>query len=166
MFLSVFLLGCSCITNNKTSVFFTFANYIVLFILIIPFIIDLLPEKLKVVESKTDDKITCTGHSELSDNTTINIDYKKDKIKKIVYIYTYDVENTLGAENQVNRFDKMYLDFDNIYSEIDVSDKVVVTLTYDLEHVDMESLKEVDDTITDSYKKFKKQISGYKCNKR
>lgn len=166
MFLSVFLLGCSCITNNKTSVFFTFTNYIVLFILIIPFIIDLLPEKLKVVESKIDDKITCTGHSELSDNTTINIDYKKDKIKKIVYIYTYDVENTLGAENQVNRFEKMYLDFDNIYSEIDVSDKVVVTLTYDLEHVDMDKLKDIDDTITDSYKKFKKQLSGYKCSKR
>ena len=166
MFLSVFLLGCSCITNNKASVFFTFANYIVLFVLLIPFIIDLLPEKLKVVESQTADKITCSGKSELSDNTTINIDYKKDKIKKIVYIYTYDIENTVGAENQVNRFEKLYEGYNNIYSEIDISDKVVVTLTYNLENVNIDELHEIDDTITDSYKKFKKQISSYKCNKR
>lgn len=166
MFLSVFLLGCSCITNNRLSIFFTFTNYIVLFVLMIPFIIDLLPDKLKAVESKTDDKITCNGVSELSDKTTINIDYKNDKIKKIVYIYTYDIENTVGAENQVNRFEKMYEEFDNIYSELEVSDKVVVTLYYNLENVDMNKLKEVDDTITNSYKEFKKQIKGYKCSRR
>ena len=166
MFLSVFLLGCSCITNNKLSVFFTFTNYIVLFVLMIPFIIDLLPEKLKVVESKTDDKITCTGQSDLSENTKINIDYKKDTIKRIVYIYTYDLENTTGAENQVNRFEKKYIDFDNIYSEIEVSDKVVVTLYYNLENTDMNKLKEVDDTITNSYKELKKQIKSYKCTNR
>lgn len=166
MFVSVFLLGCSCITNNKVSVFFTFANYIVLFVLLIPFIIDLLPDKLKIKESKIDDKITCSGKSELSDKTTINIDYKKDKIKKIVYIYTYDLENVTGAENQINRFDKMYEDFDNIYSEIEVSDKVVVTLTYNLENIDIDKLKQIDDINTNSYKEFKKSIKGYKCSKR
>ena len=32
--------------------------------------------------------------------------------------------------------------------------------------INIDELHEIDDTITDSYKKFKKQISSYKCNKR
>ena len=92
--------------------------------------------------------------------------FGNEKLKKIVYIYTYDIENTVGAENQVNRFEKLYEGYNNIYSEIDISDKVVVTLTYNLENINIDELHEIDDTITDSYKKFKKQISSYKCNKR
>ena len=166
MFLSVFLLGCSCITNNKLSLFFTFSNYFVLFTLLIPFIIDLLPDKLKVVESTTDNKIVCKGSTDMSNDTKINVDYYKDKIKKLEYIYTYDLDNTTGAENQINKFDKLYEEYDNIYSEINISDKVVVTLTYNLENINIDDINKLDENITDSYKQFKKNYSKFKCENR
>ncbi len=170
IFLSIFLLGLAIVTNNKISLIFTITNYIVILFLIVPIVSTILPkfEKSSTV-SKTieDEKITCTGITDTSDKTQIDIDYNKDQIKKIVYTYTFNIDKKDGAENLVNRFDKKYSEIDNIYSEITISDNVIVTFTYKLENIEQNKLKELDEDIETSLEKFKeKELNNLACKNR
>lgn len=170
IFLSIFLLGLSIVTNNKISLVFTFTNYIVILFLIVPSILTILPkfEKSTTVNKIIEDeKITCTGITDTSDDPKIDIDYNEDQIKKIVYTYTFNINKKDGAENLVNRFDRKYSEIDNIYSEITISDNVIVTFTYKLENVDQDKLKELDEDIETSFKKYKeKELNNLTCKNR
>lgn len=169
LFLSIFLLGCTSITKKRTSIVFSIITYIVLSILIIPNIYSLIPKIEKKEKKSTNEKIkiTCEGSTDTSDNTIINIDYTNDTINKVVYSYTYKLENKTGAENLVNRFDKMYAYVSNIYSEIEISDKVIVTFTYKFDDVNIDKIKEIDDSITTSYKEFKNNnLNNLTCKNR
>lgn len=170
IFLSIFLLGLAIVTNNKISLVFTVTNYVVILFLIVPIVLAVLPKReknstaSKIVE---DEKITCTGSTDTSDETQIDIDYNGDRINKIVYTYIFNIDKKDGAENLVNRFDKKYNDIDNIYSEITISDNVVVTFTYKLENVDQNKLKEIDEDIETSFKKLKEtQLNNLTCKNR
>ena len=170
IFLSIFLLGLAIVTNNKISLVFTVTNYVVILFLIVPIVLAVLPKHeknstaSKIVE---DEKITCTGSTDTSDETQIDIDYNGDRINKIVYTYIFNIDKKDGAENLVNRFDKKYNDIDNIYSEITISDNVVVTFTYKLENVDQNKLKEIDEDIETSFKKLKEtQLNNLTCKNR
>ena len=58
-------------------------------------------------------------------------------------------------------------DLINIYGEIEISDNVVVKITYKLENMDIDKIKEIDDNFTDSYKKFKKEnLDSLTCKNR
>lgn len=170
IFLSIFLLGLAIVTNNKISLIFTFTNYIVILFLIVPTILTILPkfEKSTTVNKIIEDeKITCTGITDTSNETKIDIDYNENQIKKIVYTYTFNIDKKDGAENLVNRFDRKYSEIDNIYSEITISDNVIVTFTYKLENVDQDKLKELDEDIETSFKKFKEnELNNLTCKNR
>ena len=146
----------------RTSIFYTICNYIVVFILIGTSIYSVLPKNSK--DNNKKELITCTGKTESSDNTKVEILNKKGNIEKISYTYVFDIKNKTGAENLVNRFDKSYADFTSIYSEIEISDKVTVKLTYNLDKVDMETVKEIDGNITNDYNELKeKQLNDLTC---
>ena len=138
--------------------------------MIVPSILTILPkfEKSTTVNKIIEDeKITCTGITDTSDDTKIDIDYNEDQIKKIVYTYTFNINKKDGAENLVNRFDRKYSEIDNIYSEITISDNVIVTFTYKLENVDQDKLKELDEDIETSFKKYKeKELNNLTCKNR
>lgn len=165
VFLSVIFLGCATITTNKRAIIFTSLNYITLLILIIPIIVKVIPKTDDYKEEKTSkENITCDGKSDISDNTKVEISKKGNEIQRIVYTYTFDIKDQTEAENVFNRFDKQFNSINNIYSEITISDNVIVTFTYNLENVKLEDVKAIDDSITTSYKDFKdKQLSGFSC---
>ena len=167
IFISVFFLGCSAITSNKMSKFFTLSNYVIVLLLVVSILPNIIPKDIKLTSTniKTESMI-CKGATNTSDNTIINIDYTKDNINKIVYTYTFDINSKTGAENLVNHFDKKYQEIDNIYSEITISDNVTVTLTYNLDNVDKDKLSNIDDTIPTSVKELKKDtLNSMTCNK-
>lgn len=155
IFVSVFLLGCSAITTSKITFIYTLANYIIVFILISTSIYSVLPTKDKKANEKKEEIVICEGKTESSDNTKIEVTHTNDKVNKIIYTYVFDLKNKTGAENLVNRFDKSYLDFTNIYSEIEINDKVTVNLYYNLDNVSMDVINNIDSEITDSYSKLK-----------
>ncbi len=170
IFVSIFLLGLSIVTSNKLTLAFTFTNYIVIILLIAPIISASLPksEKNSPANKKiTEEKITCEGSTETSEITQVDVDYAEDKIKRIVYTYTFNIDKKDGAENLKNRFDHKYSEIDNIYSEITISDKVTVTFTYKLENIEAEKLKEADEELETSFKKFKeRELNNLTCKNR
>lgn len=165
IFISVFLLGCSAITNSRRTIFYTICNYIVVFVLIGTSIYSVLPK-----DNKNKNKIEtmiCTGSTESSDNTTVEVSYSNNKINKLSYTYIFDLKNKTGAENLVNRFDKQFANFNSIYSEIEISDKVTVKLTFNLENVSMDTVKSIDENITNDYNELKeKQLNGLTCEQK
>ena len=109
----------------------------------------------------------CTGSTESSDNTTVEVSYSNNKINKLSYTYIFDLKNKTGAENLVNRFDKQFADFTSIYSEIEISDKVTVKLTFNLENVSMDTVKSIDENITDDFNELKeKQLNNLTCEQK
>ncbi len=164
IFVGIILLGLSTITMGRKSIIFAIGNYIVIFILIIPSIISVMPKPSDYENSNKIDNIVCSGSTDISNNSKIEITKKGNDIEKIVYIYTFDINDKAEAENVINRFDKQYTDINNIYSEITISNNVVVTFTYNMKNIDLNKLKEIDDTITTSYKDFKnKQLNNLTC---
>ena len=165
LFISFFLMGCSLISKNKLSLFFSITN-ILLICCIILFNYIKLPKINNSSKKIETGKITCTGKTDNSDNTTINLDYEKNKINKIEYIYIYSMEEKNGAENLVNHFDKQYSEINSIYSEITYTDKIEVKFTYNLNKLDKETIKSLDN-ISDSYKEFKdKNLNNLECKNR
>lgn len=170
IFTSIILLGLSIITSNKLTLVFTCTNYLVTILLFTPVILTSLPKLEKQVPTSKnieEKQITCSGSTDTSDITQIDVNYSEDKIKKIVYIYTFNIDKKDGAENLMNRFDRKYNEIDNIYSEITIGDKVTVTFTYKLENVDQNKLKEVDEEFEPSFKNFKeKELKNLTCKNR
>ena len=170
IFISVFFLGCSSITSNKLSNFFTLSNYAILLLLVIPVLPNVIPKNIKLTHSTTSIKegnLVCSGSTDTSENTKIDVSYVKDNISKLVYTYTFDINNKKGAENLVNHFDKKFQEIDNIYSEITISDNVTVTFTYNLEDVDKTKLSEIDSEINTSLKQLKNaELKNMTCDNR
>ena len=168
LFLLVFILGLTSLTNSKLTIFFSIIGYLLITSLVILNLNIKIPKINNSKEAKTNSgKITCKGKTDTSDNTTIDIDYKKDKINTIIYTYRFDIKNKTGAENLVNHFDKSYIDYNNIYSEITISNDVEVKFYYNLDNIDINKIKEINDKITDSYKEFKKnELSSLECKTR
>ena len=156
IFVSVFLLGCSAITTSRRTLIYTISNYIIVFILIGTSIYNIIPKKDKNNSINKEETLICNGKTDTSDNTTIEVTYEGNKIKKLVYTYLFNIKNKTGAENLVNRFDKAFASFTNIYSEIEISDNVTVRFTYNLENVSIDTVKEINNDITDSYDELKK----------
>lgn len=85
-------------------------------------------------------EITCTN-----DDISVKVLYKKNKVNKIIYTYTFDNDDMDGAQNFVNKFDTQYAAFDSIYSEIIFGDNITINLTYDIDKTDMDKLNEIYD---------------------
>lgn len=167
LFSLIFILCLCLVTKKKISIFFSILSWILVIILIFPNIYKIIPNPIKSTEKNTLNKISCSGKTDTSDDTIIDIDYKNDKINKIIYTYTFDIDKKDGAQNLVNRFNNLYSDLINIYGEIEISDNVVVKITYKLENMDIDKIKEIDDNFTDSYKKFKKEnLDSLTCKNR
>lgn len=166
-FILIFIFCCCLITKNKVSICFGILSWILILLLIFPNIHKIIPNPINNNNKNKLNKITCNGSTDTSDNTIIDIDYTNDKINKIIYTYTFDIDKKDGAQNLVNRFDKMYSDFASIYSEIEISDNVVVKITYKLDNVDIDKITEIDDDFTASYKIFKKEkLKNLTCKNR
>ena len=167
-FILIIIFCCCLITKRKVSIFFSIISWLLILLLVFSNIEKLIPNPIKNENNKNElKKITCSGSTDTSDNTIIDIDYTNDKISKIIYTYTFDIDKQDGAQNLVNRFDKMYSDFVNIYSEIEISDNVVVKTTYKLNNVDIDKIKEIDEDFTNSYKEFKKKnLKDLACKNR
>lgn len=168
LFLSIFILGCATITTKKASIALSITNYLVIIILILINFNLKLPnfrfDKEKTDNKKVSGKLECNGKTDTSDNTIINVYYTGNKIDKIVYTYIYDLKNQTGAENLSNHYDKKYADFANIYSEITISDDVQVKVSFNLDRVDIDKLKEIDKEHTVSFKELKdKELKNLSC---
>lgn len=174
IFIMVIVLGITLLSNNLISIFFMTINYCLIICFIIINLYSFLPQK-KVVQNKKEDitsKITCTGITNISNNTTIDIDYQNDNIELIKYIYTFELKDQVKAEEYINNFDLTYKDLNNIYSEISINDKIIVTLTYRFLNSDIEKFKNISKAsyIKDnnvSYQLFKeKELNNLTCKNR
>lgn len=167
LFILLLLFCCCLVTKNIISIMLGICSWIIILFLIFPNIQKLIPNPIKDSTKTNRNKITCNGSTDTSDKTIIDIDYTNDKIIKIIYTYTFDIEKKDGVQNLVNRFDKMYSDFASIYSEIEISDNVIVKITYKLDNVDIDKIKEIEETFTNSYKEFKKKnLNNFTCKNR
>lgn len=167
-FILIIIFCCCLITKRKVSIFFSIVSWLLILFLVFPNIEKLIPNPIKNENNKNKlNKITCNGSTDTSDNTIIDINYTNDKISKIIYTYTFDIDKKDGAKNLANRFNKLYSDFVNIYSEIEISDNVVVRTTYKLNNLDINKIKDIDKDFTDSYKEFKKKyLKFFTCKNR
>ena len=161
LFIIVFIMGCSAIL----AIFFSITNIILVVVaLLINFNVKI--PNFKTSDTKKSGNIICTGKTDTSDNTTVEIEYDNDTINKIVYKYIFNLDNKTGAENLVNHFDKNYSEINAIYSEITYKDNVEVKFTYNIDKIDKDTLKSLDE-ITDSYKEFKeKELNKLQCKNR
>lgn len=168
LFVLVILLGIISITNSKLTVFISIVSYIIYILLIINNTNIKLPNiNIKKKTQEKEKSIICNGKTDISDNTIINITYKGDIISNITYTYKYDIKNKTGAENLVNHFDKLYSDYGNIYSEITISDDVIVNLYYNFKDINIDEIKKLDEKITNSYKELnEKELSKLECKNR
>lgn len=162
--ISVFIMGITSITKSKISILFSLLNsLLIIYLFLNNFNIKIIDYKTK---DKNPNKLTCNGKTETSDDTIIDIDYENDKITKIVYTYIFNSDTKDGAENLVNHFDKQYSETNSIYSEITIGDKIEVKFTYNINELDNETIKNIDD-INTSYKKFKKEkLNNFECKNR
>lgn len=174
IFIMLIVLGITLLSNNLISIFFMTINYCLIICFIIINLYSFVPQK-KVVQNKKEDitsKITCTGITNISNNTTIDIDYQNDNIELIKYIYTFELKDQVKAEEYINNFDLTYKDLNNIYSEISINDKIIVTLTYRFLNSDIEKFKNISKAsyIKDnnvSYQLFKeKELNNLTCKNR
>lgn len=168
LFVLVFFNGLATLTNSKLTVFLS----IIVYLLVIGLTITTLNIKVPKVKNKQSNNnetgnIICTGKTDTSDDTTIQVEYENDVINKIIYTYIFDKKNKTGAENLANHFDKSNSGNDNIYSEITISDKVEVKFYYILDNVDIKEIQKSNNKITSSYKEFKKnELNNMKCKTR
>ena len=162
--ISVFIMGITSITKSKISILFSLLNsLLIIYLFLNNFNIKIIDYKTK---DKNPNKLTCNGKTETSDDTIIDIDYENDKITKIVYTYIFNSDTKDGAENLVNHFDKQYSETNSIYSEITIGDKIEVKFTYNINELDNETIKNIDN-INTSYKKFKKEkLNNFECKNR
>lgn len=166
LFISIVLLGFVSITNSKLAIITSILSYI-LYVIIIVNNCNIKIPNININRKDKEQNVICNGQDENNNDITINFTYKKDKISKINYTYNYKLEDKTGAENLVNHFDKLYSEYNNIYSEITISDKVIVNLYYNFDNIDINKLKELDENITDSYKEFKdKTLNKLTCKNR
>lgn len=104
-------------------------------------------------------EITCTN-----DDISVKVLYKKNKVNKIIYTYTFDNDDMDGAQNFVNKFDTQYAAFDSIYSEIIFGDNITINLTYDIDKTDMDKLNEIYDYDLSNLDELKSnELNNYIC---
>jgi len=143
LFIGIITCSLGAITNSKITYVFIFSNYIIFLILFILIAIPYLP---KNIISKEDTnliptELICTGESDISNDTKIEITYVDDDIKKLAYTYTFSKDNQDGAKNLINKFDMQYKNYNTIYSELTINNNnITVKFTYDLENIDKDDL--------------------------
>lgn len=143
LFIGIITCSLGAITNSKITYVFIFSNYIIFLILFILIAIPYLP---KNIISKEDTnliptELICTGESDISNDTKIEITYVDDDIKNLAYTYTFSKDNQDGAKNLINKFDMQYKNYNTIYSELTINNNnITVKFTYDLENIDKADL--------------------------
>ncbi len=171
IFIIIIFLGIICLSNNKATLFFTIINYILICVLIVVSLIDILPKKEKPATKQTkkektidEGQLICTGKTNTSDNTKIQVTYKEDEIKELIYTYEFDLKDKEKAQELVNNFDNKYKEFNTIYSEISINDKINIIFTYNIEDVEQQNLDKLD---IKSYKELKeKELDKLTCQKK
>lgn len=163
LFIAFISCSISSITNSKATYIFAFINYITVIILFVLSISLYIPKDNKVPKEDKVKEIICTGKSTISDNSTIEITYQGDKINKLIYTHIFDKDDESGAKNLINKFDVQYKEFDTIYSEITISDNVIVKFTYNIEHISHENL---DENITSYKSLYNNELKNMTCKNR
>ncbi len=164
LLISIFILGIVTVTNKSIALFFSITDYILILCLIGLTVTSLISPTKKDEKEQKEEKhnLICTGRTENSAQTTIEVEYTNDTINLLKYTYLIDVDEQSHAEKLKEDFDKQYQDEENIYSEINISNDIILSFTYDMDKVNK---KKINDEKLLSFTKLNDQeLSNMECN--
>lgn len=170
LFISIFLLCLVSVTNKTAALFFSIINYILILFLIGLDLITLIPKPKEEEKPKEEPEekeelveLVCTGRTDISSDTIIEVNYTGDVVNKIIYTYTFEGDELEVIEKEKDNFDKTYENINGISSGTSISDKGILTFTFDMDEIDKDKLPE-DKKYLQSFKELnEKDLANLDC---